>query len=301
MIIRLRLVDFAEITAFAAVAQVRSFRRAAHDLGLAPSTLSHAVKELEDRVGMRLLHRTTRAVSVTEEGTRLLGELAPALAALDAAMAGVGRKEGAAVGTVRLAAARIAIRTLVAPVVARLTRTHPRLRLDARTVEHPGDLIGDGFDIGIQLGGTIGDDMVAVALTAPFETAVVGSPDYFADRSLPVSPRDLIGDTCIGWRSGPGGSLYRWRFCKADEELAVDVSGPLVTDDPDLMLSAALDGVGLWHGTIPLVESHVADGRLIRVLADWSPINPGFFLCYAKGAPLGPAARAVIDMLKQVR
>ena len=141
--------------------------------------------------------------------------------------------------------------------------------------------------------------MVAVALTAPFETAVVGSPAYFADRPRPLHPRDLADHACIGCRSGPGGSLYRWRFGRAEQELVVDVAGPLVTDDPDLMLAAALDGVGLWHGTTSLVAAHVADGRLIRVLADWSPTNPGFFLCYARGAPLGPAARAVVDVLKQ--
>lgn len=297
---RLRPGDFAEITAFAAVAQVRSFRRAARDLGLAPSTLSHAVRALEGRLGTRLLHRTTRAVAPTEEGTRLLAELVPALAALDTAMTGVGRGEDEVVGTVRLAAPRIASRTFVAPAVARLARTQPRLVLDVRTVEHPGDLIGDGFDLGIQLGGTIGDAMVAVALSAPFETAVVGSPAYFSDRPVPLHPRDLIDHACIGCRSGPGGSLYRWRFGKAEEECVVDVSGALVTDDPDLMLAAALDGIGLWHGTMPLVDGHVAAGRLIRVLSDWSPTNPGFSLCYAKGAPLSPAVRTVVDMLKEV-
>ena len=160
---RLRPGDFAEITAFAAVAQARSFRRAARDLGLAPSTLSHAVKTLEVRLGVRLLHRTTRAVAPTEAGGRLLAELAPALAALDDAMAGAGRLEGEVVGTVRLAAPRVAIRTLVGPAMTQLTRTCPHLTLDVRTVELPEDTVGNGFDLGIQLGDTISQDLVAVA------------------------------------------------------------------------------------------------------------------------------------------
>jgi DNA-binding transcriptional LysR family regulator len=300
MTTRLRPGDFAEITAFAAVAEARSFRRAARALGLAPSTLSHAVKALETRLGTRLLHRTTRAVAPTEAGATLLAELAPALAALGGAVARAGNAEAEVAGTVRLAAPRLAIGTLLAPAALRLARAFPRLTLDVRTVEHPGDLVRDGFDLGIRLGDTIDQDMVAVALTPAFRTAVVGAPAYFADRAVPVDPRDLADHACIGCRSGPGGSLYRWRFAKGDQALTVDVSGPLVTDDPDLMLAAALDGIGLWHGVEHLAQPHVEAGRLIRVLADWSPDNPGFFLCYAGGAPLGPAARAVVDALKAV-
>ena len=297
MTTRLRPGDFADITAFAAVARARSFRRAARDLGLAPSTLSHAVKSLELRLGTRLLHRTTRAVAPTEAGERLLADLAPALAALEGAMT-AGRLEGEPAGTVRLAAPRIAIRALVTPAVARLTRTCPHVTLDVRTVEQPGDLVGGGFDLGIQLGDTISHDMVAIALTAPFVTAVVASPAYFTDREKPDHPRDLIRHACIGCRSGPGGSLYRWRFGKDDQEVVVDVSGPLVTDDPDLMLAAALDGIGLWHGIEPLARAHLRAGRLVRVLEDWSPSNPGFFLCYAQGASLAPAVRMVVEALK---
>jgi len=297
---RLRPGDFAEITAFAAVAQARSFRSAARDLGLAPSTLSHAVKALETRLGVRLLHRTTRAVAPTEAGERLLAALAPALAALDGAVAGAGRLEGEVAGTVRLAAPRLAIRTLVGPAMTHLSRTCPYLTLDVRTVEHPGDAVSDGFDLGIQLGDTISQDMISVALTPSFNTAIVASPAYFAGRGVPIHPRDLTRHACIGCRSGPGGSLYRWRFGKEDQEFVVDVSGPLVTDDPDLMLTGALAGIGLWHGVEHLAHPYIEDGRLVRVLADWSPINPGFFVCYTNGVPLAPAVRAVIDAFKNV-
>lgn len=183
---RIRPGDFAEINAFAAVAQARSFRRAARDMGLAPSTLSHAVKALEVRLGVRLLHRTTRAVAPTEAGIHLLNALAPALAALGAALDGAGRPANEPAGSVRLAAPRLAIRTLVAPALATLVEKHPHVMLDVRTVERPGDLVNDGFDLGIQLGSEISHDMVAVALTKPFVTAVVGAPAYFAGHEMPA-------------------------------------------------------------------------------------------------------------------
>ena len=297
---RLRPDDFAEITAFAAVAQDRSFRRAARDLGLAPSTLSHAVRALEVRLGLRLLHRTTRSVTPTEAVARLLADVAPALAALDGAMAGAGRLEGEVVGTVRLAAPRVAIRTLMGPAMTHLARICPHLTLEVRTVEHPDDMVGDGFDLGIQLGDTISQDLVAAALTALLKTAIGASPAYFADRAVPIHPRDLTRHACIGCCSEPGGSLYRWRFGKDDQEVLIDVSGPLVTDDPDLMLTAALEGIGLWHGVEHLAHPYIEEGRLVRVLADWSPSTPGFFVCYTRGAPLAPAVRAVVDALKSV-
>ena len=295
---RIRPSEFAEISAFAAVAQACSFRQAARDVGLAPSTLSHAVKALELRLGVRLLHRTTRAVSPTEAGARLLEEVVPALVALGVALDGAGRPVGEPAGTVRLAAPRLAIRTLVTPALAALARRHPRVMLDVRTVEQPGDLVGGGFDLGIQLGNGISHDMVAVALTKPFVTAVVGAPAYFAGRDVPAQPKDLLRHSCIGCRSGPGASLYRWRFEKGGQEVVVDVSGPLVTDDPDLMLAGALDGVGLWHGLEHLVRPYLDNGQLMRVLADWSPGYPGFFLCHADGAPLPPATRVVIEVLR---
>jgi len=295
---RIRPGDFAEISAFAAVAQARSFRAAAREVALAPSTLSHAVKALELRLGVRLLHRTTRAISLTEAGTRLLNDLAPALTALDVALDGTARSADEVVGTVRLAAPRLAIQTLVVPALRTLAEKYPRVVLDVRTVEQHADIVSDGFDLGIQLGSSISQDMVAVALTHPFVTAVVGAPAYFAGRTPPNEPRDLRRHSCIGCRSGPGASLYRWRFEKDDQEVIVDVTGPLITDDPDLMLAGALDGVGLWHGVEHLAQSYLNDGRLKRVLADWSPTYPGFFLCYAGGVPLSPPARVVIDTLK---
>jgi DNA-binding transcriptional LysR family regulator len=295
---RMKPGEFAEACAFAAVATARSFRGAALDLGLSPSTLSHSVRALENRLGQRLLHRTTRAVTVTEAGARLLRDLAPALALLEDAVAAAGTPEHLPAGTVRLAAPRLAIQMFVAPAILRLSHDYPHVTLDVRTVERPGDL-AEGFDFGIQLGGDVAQDMVAVPLTGPFTTAVVGSPAYFAKASPPISPRDLVHHSCIGCRSGPGGSLYRWMFSKDGVAVTVDVTGTLITDDADLMLQAALDGIGLWHGVDLIAEPMIADGRLSRVLTDWSPTYPGFYLYYAAGAPMPAAARAVIDLLKR--
>lgn len=294
---RLKPGEYAELRAFVAVAEACSFRRAAAELGLTPSTLSHAVRAFEDRIGQRLLNRTTRAVTVTEAGSKLLQDLRPVLARLDDAVAAVGIPEGAPVGTVRLAAPRLAIQMLVEPTVRRLARDYPHVTLDVRTAEWPGDLT-DGFDLGIQYGNDVAQDMVAVALTKPFTAAVVGSPGYFADHPPPRHPADLVRHRCIGCLGGPAGALYRWVFERDGETVVLDVGGTLVTDDADLMLNAAIGGVGLWHGIDRVVQPMIDDGRLLRVLTDWSPSFPGFHLYYAAGAPLSPAVRAVADALR---
>lgn len=294
----IRAGEFAELRAFASVAEARSFRRAASELGLDPSTLSHAVRALEDRLGTRLLHRTTRSVAPTEAGTRLLGRLSPALSSLESALEDALAPGGMPSGTVRLVAPRLAIRTLIAPIIDSLARNYPHVTLDVITDEQPGDIVRAGFDLAIKLGEAIERDMVSVPLIPRFTTAVVGSPGYFAEHLPPTTPHDLARHRCIGCHSGPGGSLYRWEFEKDGTAVVMDVTGPLSTDDPDLMLSAALAGTGLWHGVEELARQAIADGRLIRVLADWSPSYPGFHLCYASGVALAPATRAVVDALK---
>ena len=298
---RLRSTHFNEVNAFKAVAISGSFRGAAIELGLAPSTVSHSINSLERRLGVRLLHRTTRSVALTEEGRNLLSELAPLLASLEAAIARAGHTETKPAGMVRLAAPRLAVHSIVLPCIAHLAEHYPDVILDVRTVEQVGDLVAEGFDLGIQQGKDIGQDMIAIPLSEPFVTAIVGSPQYFARRPAPLHPRQLVDHICIGCRSGPNQSLFRWRFEKGEEQLTLDLSGPLVTDDAEVMLEGALQSVGLWHGIEYLVHNYLETGRLVRVLADWSPTSPGFHLCYTRGVALSAAARVVVDTLKKAR
>jgi DNA-binding transcriptional LysR family regulator len=296
---RLRPGEYGEARAFVAVAEARSFRAAARELGLSASSVSHAIGAFERRIGHRLLNRTTRSVTVTEAGARLLKDLAPALTLLDGAVAAAEAPHDAPFGAVRLAAPRLAIQRIVTPSLIHLAKHFPHVTLDVRTVEQPGDL-GGGFDLGIALGDDIAQDMVAVALTKPFTTAIVGSPTYFAGNPPPVHPRDLARHRSINCRSGPGGTLYRWEFERGGEAITMDLDCSLVTDDPDLMLHAALEGVGLWHGVDYMAQPMIDDGRLLRVLVDWSPVYAGFHLFYAAGAPLSPAVRAVVNVLRNV-
>jgi DNA-binding transcriptional LysR family regulator len=297
---RLRPGEYAEARAFVAVAEARSFRAAAQELGLSASSISHAVRAFERRIGHRLLNRTTRSVTVTEAGLRLLQDLAPALELMDGAVAAAVAPHDMPFGAVSLAAPRLAIQRIVTPAVSRLAIEFPHVTLDVRTVEQPGDLAG-GFDLGIGLGGDIAQDMVAIDLTGPFTTAIVGSPAYFAINAPPQHPRDLSRHRSINCRSGPGGTLYRWEFERGAESIALDLDCALVTDDPDLMLHAALEGVGLWHGVDYMAQPLIDNGRLLRVLVDWSPVYAGFHLYYAAGAPLSPAVRAVVDVLRRAR
>ncbi|WP_297019906.1 LysR family transcriptional regulator [Thalassospira sp.] len=294
----MRAGDFAELRAFCAVAKARSFRRAATELGLDPSTLSHSVRALERRLDVRLLHRTTRSVSPTEAGIRLLAQVEPAFSQLETAVQDVGDAKDVPSGKVRLVAPRLAIRTLIAPIVANLAKAYPAIELEVVVDDYPGDLVRDGFDLAIKLGASVDRDMVSVPLVSHFTTAIVGAPSYFAENPAPVTPQDLLNHQCIGCRSGPERSIHRWSFEKDGVVVTPDVSGPLLTDDPDLMIQAALDGVGLWHGVVQLIHQQISAGQLIRVLADWSTDYPGFHLCYTTGVSLAPSVRAVVDALK---
>ncbi|MCC9623946.1 LysR family transcriptional regulator [Thalassospira sp. MA62] len=294
----MRAGDFAELKAFCAVAKARSFRRAATELGLDPSTLSHSVRALERRLDVRLLHRTTRSVAPTEAGIRLLSQVEPAFSRLEGALQDLGDAKDVPAGKVRLVAPRLAIRTLVAPILANLAKSYPAIELEVIVDDYPGDPVRDGFDLAIKLGEGIDRDMVSVPLMAQFTTAIVGAPSYFAHHPAPVTPQDLLNHRCIGCKSGPDRHIHRWTFEKDGVVVTPDVTGPLLTDDPDLMIQAALDGVGLWHGVVELVQQPLADGRLIRVLADWSAQYRGFHLCYTTGISLAPSIRAVVDALK---
>lgn len=289
---------FAELGAFAAVAELRSFRRAATKLGVTPSALSHTIRALEERLGVKLLNRTTRSVSPTEAGATLHARLATAFAEVDAAVAAVGEHRERPAGRVRICAPKIAVQIALAPVFARFARTHPEIRLEVSIDDNFGDVVADGFDAGIRSGPHLQRDMVAVRITPDLQGVVVASPTYLASHGTPMAPEDLRDHRCINYRWTGSGAVYRWPFVRDGEAFDIAVDGPLVLDDIDLMIDAAVDGVGLSSLLEPVVADHVAAGRLVRVLESWCRPFQGFFLYYPGRRQVPPALRALIDFLR---
>lgn len=287
-----------ELRAFAAVAAERSFRRAATKLAVTPSTLSHSLKSLEERLGVRLLNRTTRTVTPTEAGQTLLDQLSPAFLRIDKAMEGIHTFNAGPQGTLRLNVPHMAARRVLAPVFARYAQAYPEVTLDVSANDGFVDIVKAGFDAGIRLGESIDQDMTAMRVSPDFTAAIVGSPDYFASHPPPRTPQDLQKHLCIGRRDIAGGALHRWEFEKNGKSLNVPVTGPLVLDDAELMISAALDGVGLAYTAESGVIDDLASGRLVRVLRDWSRSIPGFFLYYPGRRQISAALLAMIEMLR---
>jgi DNA-binding transcriptional LysR family regulator len=257
------------------------------------------MRVLEARLGLRLIARTTRTVAPTDAGERLLSRLRPALHDIQSALAEVGRLRAKPAGTIRLIAPPIAVATVVSPKLESFTRTCPDVVLEITAEDNYGrDLVAGNFDAGIHLGEFIQRDMVAVRVTGEQRAAIVAAPGYFDSRSKPKAPRDLTAHRCLRYRMGASGSVYRWEFEKRGKPVTVSVSGPLIFNDVELMLRAALDGVGLAF----LLEEHVTDllasGRLVRVLEDWCPPFEGYFLYYPSRRHQAPALQALVEALR---
>ncbi|MCC6165568.1 MAG: LysR family transcriptional regulator [Acidobacteria bacterium] len=290
--------DLSALAAFLTVAEERSFTKAAAQLGVSPSALSHAVQKLEERLGVRLLARTTRSVSPTDAGERLMSRLAPALADVRGAWEEVAGLGGDPRGRVRLIASRLAARMVLTPRLAAFARSHPGVVIDVTTTEESRvDLVGSRYDAGIQLGEFVAKDMVAVRVSPQQRGAVVASPEYFASRPKPTSPRDLTAHHCINFRHGASG-VYRWEFEKGRKSLAVGVDGPLVVDDVEMLIRAALDGVGLAWTLESQAAPHLQSGALVRVLEDWCPPFPGYFLYYPSRKHQPAPLTALINALR---
>jgi DNA-binding transcriptional LysR family regulator len=290
--------ELSVLAAFLMVAQERSFTRAANRLGVSPSALSHAIKGLEEQIGIRLLARTTRSVAPTDAGAQLIGRLAPALTDIRDALGRVAGLRDRAAGRVRLVVSPLAATMVLAPKLAAFARAHPDVVLDVTTTnEMRVDLVAGRFDAGIHLGEFIARDMIAVRVSADQRAAIVGSPAYFAAHPKPKSPRELTNHRGLNFRHG-GGETYRWEFDNGKQSLAVAVDGPLVVDDVQLLIRAAIDGVGLAF----LMEQHaapyLADGRLIRVLEDWCEPFAGYFLYYPSRRQQPAALSALVETLR---
>lgn len=288
-----------ELTGFVAVARDLSFRRAAIRLGVSPSALSHTVRRLEERLGVKLLNRTTRSVALTEPGTALLERLLPAFADLDAAEEAASTFRDQPTGVVRLNLPSLAADMLFGRSFGRFVRDLPGVRLELTVEDGFTDIVADGFDAGIRLGERVHRDMIAVRLTPDLRVAVVGAPAYLASRPPPQTPEDLYEHACINYRWLESGAVHRWTFSKADKVLEVSVDGPLTLNDTNLIVAAALDGVGLACLLENRVAEQLADGRLVRVLEDWCQPFSGFFLYYPGRRHMPPAMRALIQFLLQ--
>jgi len=285
-----------ELAAFAVVARERSFTRAAAKLGVSQSALSHTIRGLERRLELQLLARTTKSVAPTAAGAALLQDLSPALEQITQALDKARSVRRRPAGRVRLVMSRSAAVMVLLPRLKAFAEAYPDIVLDVVTVTGPVDLVAGEFDAGIQLGEYIQKDMIAVRVTPELRLAVVGSPAYFSSRSIPRKPADLSEHRCITLRlpSGP----YRWEFERGRKSVTVGVNGPLIIDDTHLVIEAALAGAGLGFVYEEQVAGDVAKRRLIRVLEDWTPPIPGFFMYYPSRQHQPSALSALVDALR---
>ena len=290
--------DFAELKAFAAVVEHKSFVRAADHLGLSASALSQTIRQLETRLGVRLLNRTTRSVAATEAGMRLYGRLAPMMREMDAAVAEAVATMGRAAGTLRINTLGMAAKKLIAPRLGRFHRAFPDVVLDIVVDEHLVDIVQGRFDAGIRVGEQLEKDMVAVRLTPDHRMQAVASPEYLARNGVPQTPADLRHHACINWRFSGSGAIFRWPMERKGKKLEMAVTGPLIANFQEVMHEAALQGLGILYSyDDEPIDALIAAGRLKRVLADWSPTVPGLFLYYSSRRLPTPALRGFIDCM----
>src|ERR1700722_15366093 len=288
--------DLAELAAFAMVAEERSFTRAAARLGISQSALSHSIRGLEKRLGLQLLARTTRSVSPTAAGTVLLQDLHPALERIERSLAEARKQRESPAGRIRLIIPRTATYMVLLPKLARFARTYPEIVLEVTSSNDPVDLVAGGYDAGVQIGEFIQRDMIAVRVSKDLRLAVVGSPEYFKSRKIPRTPRDLKDHPCIGFRFSSG--IYRWEFEKGRRALTVNPQGPATFDDPELVVRAVLNGIGIGTAMEEPLAGMIAKGRFVQVLKDWCPTFPGFFLYYPSRRNQPAALAALINTLQ---
>ncbi len=288
-----------DLAAFVAVASARSFTRAAAALGTSTSNLSHTIKRLEGRLGHRLLQRNSRSVAPTEAGDALLATLAPALDSISGALDALEQGRDRIAGTLRLTVTRQAYDAVIRPVLTSFLAEHPDATVEVLIDYAYRNIVADRFDAGIRLGEKLEQDMIALKIGPELRMAVVASPEYLASSAPVEHPRDLTQHRCINYRMIGSGAIYAWEFERGTEALDVQVSGPLTFNEPALMLDAALSGLGvgylLDHETAPFIK----DGRLIRLLSDWTPPFPGFYLYYSSTRQMRPVLSAFIKAVRR--
>jgi DNA-binding transcriptional LysR family regulator len=287
-----------DLQAFFAVARARSFTRAAAQLGVSQSALSHTIAGLEQRLGLRLLNRTTRSVAPTAAGERLLQHVEPRLYEIDAELKALTEFREKPGGTIRITAGEHAAHAVLWPRLAKLLSDYPDIKLEIVSDNNLADIVADGFDAGVRDGEQIAKDMIAVRIGPDLRQAVVGAPSYFAKHPRPKTPQDLAHHNCINLRLLTRGGLYAWEFEKAGRRVNVRVEGRLTFNSLSLRLDAVLAGFGLAYMPEDRVASYIADGRLVRVLADWSPPYPGYHLYYPSRRQSTPAFALLVETLR---
>ncbi|MFN4923644.1 LysR family transcriptional regulator [Bradyrhizobium sp.] len=293
----MRRMDMGGLAIFLAVAEERSFTRAAAKLGVSPSALSHAIRRLEQRMDVRLLTRTTRSVAPTEAGERLMETVAPAFDEIDARIAALTELRSRPAGTVRITTSEHAARTLLWPAIDRIVADYPDIKVELNVQSGLTDIVAERFDAGVRLGERLEQDMVAVRIGPRLRMATVGSPAYLAKCGAPKSPDDLTRHACINLRM-VNGSIYQWEYGRGGRELKVKVDGPVVLNDVDLIVAAASAGHGLAHLVDDRVAPLLAKGALVRVLDDWCEPFDGYYLYYPSRRQPSAAFSLILEALR---
>lgn len=286
------------LTELLLVAEKRSFRAAAAELRVSPSAVSQGVRALEERVGVRLLQRTTRSVGLTEAGARFIARLAPALAGVHAAFDSLVELRDRPAGTLRLSLPRLGYEQVLAPKLAAFLRAYPEISLDVSIDDAFANIVEQGFDVGIRIGEMVEREMIGVRVSPDLRAAVVGAPSYFAERGKPKHPRELTAHDCINYRRRALGVIYRWEFSEQGKDFDVAVNGRLLVNDSEFMVRAARDGLGLAYVMDSCVREELAQRRLVRVLEPFCEPFPGFYLYYPSRAQIAPKLQALVDFLK---
>lgn len=290
--------DLNQLIWFQAVAEERSFTRAAAKLGVAQSTLSHTIKQLEARMGIRLLTRTTRNVATTAAGERLLQTLSPRIAEIEEEIAALTALRDKPSGSIRLTLSDHALESVVWPKLKPVLSAYPDISVELLLDSSFRNIVEEGYDAGVRLGESVEQDMIAVRIGPDWRLVAVASPGYFATREKPQHPRELVEHVCINMRQETSGGLYAWEFEKDGKELRVRVDGQLAFNNSYAMIDAAVSGYGIAYVPESIVEQHIASGELIQVLEDWSPFFDGYFLYYPSRRQNLPAFQVIVDALR---
>lgn len=286
---------------FVAVAEAKNFRIAGERLDVSASAVSQALRKFEERIGIPLVHRTTRSVSLSEAGERLYGAVRPAIQEIDSAVAAVGELSDTPRGNLRLLVGTAADPVLSGPLLADFLAAHPQITLDLVVSDAVGDIVAEGYDAGIQIGELIDRDMIAVPVTGDIRLTVVSSPAYFARHPKPQHPRDLVEHQCLNWHAAPGTPAYRWEFTERGREVVVAVRARVLSNDSAVNIRLARAGLGLAIVYQDQVREEIARGELVPVLEKFCELFPGYYLFYPHRRHASPALRALIDYLRESR